>query len=82
MWARMVHHAPAVEADQFSLLDVPCYKQPLPLVSTGVHVLYDCTSDLLYKKIQGQVSELRNILHKPMPLNLLEHVCLICLMIK
>ena len=34
----IVQHAPAVEADQLAPPDVPGDKQPLPLVSAGVHV--------------------------------------------
>ena len=47
MCARMVHHAPAVEANQLSLFNITGGKKTIPLVSAGVHVLYVCASNLL-----------------------------------
>ena len=48
MHVMRVHYAAAVEADQLSPLDVPCDKQPLPLVSAGVHVPHVCATNLNY----------------------------------
>ena len=44
----IVQHAPAVEADQLAPLDVPGDKEPLPLVSAGVHVLHGRAAHLVH----------------------------------
>ena len=49
----LLYNATTEKADKFPLLDVPGDKQPLPLVSAGVHVLYVCTTNLKLIKIKN-----------------------------
>ena len=42
----LMHQVTAVEADQLPPPDVPGDKQPLPLVSAGVHVPHLCAAHL------------------------------------
>ena len=42
----LMHQVAAVEADQLPPPDVPGDKQPLPLVSAGVHVPHLCAAHL------------------------------------